>query len=105
MFQIVLVQGAVPQEFTRARAERYQDSVVSEVTEDGDFVRVIAKSEWSEWGDTAPKPIGKELKKPVLKEAVSEKKPATKKKTKKVNKQSAIPDEEVSLENIDVSSL
>ena len=41
--------------------------------------------------------------KPVIKEAVTAKKPAPKK--KKANKPKAIPDEPASLENIDVSAL
>lgn len=114
MFQIVLVPGATPQEFTRARAVRYKAAVVSEIDDDGTVIRVVAQTEWMEWEHTAPKPAGKTLEKPTLKKAVAPKKAAPKKKavSKKKpapvpeteNKQSAIPDEN-SLENVDVSSI
>jgi len=99
MFQIVLTSGGTPTEFTQARAERYRRCVVSEIDDDGKFVRVVDKTEYTTWGDTPPV-----AKKAVATKAVTEKKPAKKKKVNK-QKKTAIPDEDTSLENIDVSSL
>ena len=92
MFQIVLLPGGVPCEFTQLRAERYNNAVVSEVDGNGKFIRVVAADEYTEWGDEVP----------VSVKAVTKKKPAKK---KKVNKPSAIPNDDSSLENIDVSAL
>jgi len=105
MFQIVLIPGAEPLEFTHARAKRYKQAVVSEMDDKGKFVRVIAADEYMQW-DEAPKPKNSRvLEKPVLKEAVSAKKPAPKKKKANKQKKTAIPDDDSSLENIDVSSI
>ncbi len=98
MYQIVLTPGAVPCTYTKKRAQRYGSAVVSEVDASGKVIRIIAAEEYLKWGDGPPQ---------KLQSAVSEKKPAPKK--KKANKQSAIPDKKSELddllETVDVSDI
>lgn len=92
---------------------KHSEAEVIEVDGDGEFKRLVDPTEWQhdgffeqKWGETEA-PIEEVTfttsKTPPKKKAAKKKVASTKKKTE--NKQTAIPGDDESLENIDVSSL
>ena len=85
---------------------KHDEAEVIEVDENNNVLRLIDSTEWGREGFfDEPKAVVEEA---VVKEAPPKKKAAPKRasaKKKAVNKQPAIPDDDESLENIDVSSI